>query len=137
IFDEIQTGMGRTGTLWAFEQEGVVPDILLLAKAFGAGLPLGAFITDREIMAVLARDPILGHLTTFGGHPLSCAASLAALKWMEEVNLMADVRATGDKLRQAFSSHPAVRQVRGRGLMLALDLRDPDHLLPVIAACRR
>src|SRR5690606_3783783 len=79
ISDEIQAAMGRTGTLWACEQENVKPDVLLLAKAFGAGLPLGAFIAARPIMQVLSHDPILGHITTFGGHPLSCAASLAAL----------------------------------------------------------
>ena len=136
IFDEIQAGMGRTGTLWAFEQENVKPDVLLLAKAFGAGLPLGAFIAARPIMEVLSRDPILGHITTFGGHPLSCAASLAALDLIDRTDLLQNVRSAGTSIKAALGSHPAVREIRGRGLMLAVELRDPTRLQQAIRACR-
>ena len=80
ILDEIQAGFGRTGTLWAFEQYGIVPDILLLGKALGGGMPLGAFIADKKLMSTLTYDPVLGHITTFGGHPVSCAAGKAALE---------------------------------------------------------
>jgi len=137
IFDEIQAGMGRTGTLWAFEQEDVVPDVLLLAKAFGAGLPLGAFISHPRILTVLAEDPILGHLTTFGGHPLSCAAALAALDLLTGTELLPSVRAQGEHIRRSLSAHPVVREVRGRGLMLAIELMEPERLFDAIQACRK
>ncbi len=136
ILDEIQTGMGRTGSLWAFEQENLIPDILLLAKAFGGGLPLGAFISSREIMSVLSHNPPLGHLTTFGGHALSCAASLAALNLIIEQELFSNALAQGSIIRNSLTGHSALREVRGRGLMLALDLANPDHFAPVIKECR-
>jgi acetylornithine/succinyldiaminopimelate/putrescine aminotransferase len=137
IFDEIQCGMGRTGTLWAFEHEGVVPDILLLAKAFGGGLPLGAFISSHKIMNVLSHDPVLGHMTTFGGHPLSCAASFEALNIIVDEKLPQRALQQEKIIREKLSDHPALREIRGRGLMLALDLKNPDHLLPAIKACRQ
>ncbi len=136
IFDEIQTGMGRTGSMWAFEQEGVVPDILLLAKAFGGGLPLGAFISSQKMMRVLSHGPILGHLTTFGGHPLSCAASLEAINILIENNLPERAAAFEKIIRTNLENHPALCEIRGRGLMLALDLKNPDHLFPAVKACR-
>jgi acetylornithine/succinyldiaminopimelate/putrescine aminotransferase len=137
ILDEIQTGMGRTGTMWAFEQEGVVPDILLLAKAFGGGLPLGGFISSRKMMHVLSHDPILGHLTTFGGHPLSCAASMAAFEILEEENILENVIIQGKKIKDQLKDHSAIREVRGRGLMLAIDLKDPERLLTAVGDCRK
>ncbi len=137
IIDEIQTGMGRTGKLWAFEHEGVVPDILLLAKAFGGGLPLGAFISSQEKMQVLSHDPILGHLTTFGGHPLSCAASLAAFQIIEEENLVVNAARQGEKIKAKLKDHPAIREVRGRGLMLAIDLKNPEQLLTSVNDCKK
>jgi acetylornithine/succinyldiaminopimelate/putrescine aminotransferase len=121
IFDEIQTGMGRTGSMWAFEQENVVPDILLLAKAFGGGLPLGAFISSPEIMSALSHNPILGHMTTFGGHPLSCAASLEALQIVLDDQLQDRAIALGDLFKAKLKPHPALQEIRGRGLMLALN----------------
>lgn len=135
--DEIQCGMGRTGTFCAFEREGIEPDILLLAKAFGGGLPLGAFIADRSIMAELADHPPLGHLTTFGGHPLSCAAALAALDLLQEDGFMGHVKQMGERLKKQLQSHDAVKEIRGRGLMLALELNDPSTLMEVIHACRK
>ncbi len=137
IFDEIQTGMGRTGTMWAFQQEEVIPDILLLAKAFGGGLPLGAFISSQKIMKVLSHDPILGHLTTFGGHPLSCAAGLEAINILVENKLPARAAAFEKIIRTHLEQHPALREIRGRGLMLALELKNPEHLFPAVKACRR
>lgn len=137
ILDEIQTGMGRTGTLWAFEQEGVVPDILLLAKALGGGLPLGAFISSREKMHVLSHDPILGHLTTFGGHPLSCAASLAALEIILEEHLPENAAKLGKRIKDQLKDHPAIREVRGRGLMMAIELNDPNRLMTAVKDCRK
>lgn len=136
IFDEIQSGMGRTGTLWAFEQEHVVPDVLLLAKAFGGGLPLGAFIARREMMQALAHHPILGHITTFGGNPLCCAASLAALKTITQDGFLDQVRDAGQYMKTALQDHPAVREVRGRGMMMAVELHQPEHVRPAIRACR-
>lgn len=137
ILDEIQTGMGRTGSMWAFEQENVIPDILLLAKAFGGGLPLGAFISSEEIMRVLSHDPPLGHLTTFGGNALSCVASLAAINIITEENLHHKAIASGKKISASLSQHPAVREVRSRGLMMAIELNDPARLQPIVKACKK
>jgi acetylornithine/succinyldiaminopimelate/putrescine aminotransferase len=136
IFDEIQTGMGRTGTMWVLEHEGVVPDILLLAKAFGGGLPLGAFISSQEIMKALSHDPILGHLSTFGGHPLSCAASLAAIDIIISQKLPERAIAYEKIIRDKLTGQNAIREIRGRGLMLAFDLKNPEHLLLAVKACR-
>lgn len=136
IFDEIQTGMGRTGSMWAFQQEEVIPDILLLAKALGGGLPLGAFISSQKIMKVLSQDPILGHLTTFGGHPLSCAAGLEAINILVENDLPARAASFEKIIRKQLEHHPALREVRGRGLMLALELKNQEHLFPAVKACR-
>jgi acetylornithine/succinyldiaminopimelate/putrescine aminotransferase len=137
IFDEIQTGMGRTGTMWAFEHENVIPDILLVAKAFGGGLPLGAFIAAHHIMSVLSHDPPLEHLTTFGGHPLSCAASLAAIEVIQQEKLYEQALQRERTLRDLLNPHSKVKEIRGRGLMLAIELADKDHLLPAVAACRK
>ena len=136
ILDEIQTGMGRTGTLWAFEMENVIPDIVLLAKAFGGGLPLGAFISSGEIMSVLAQDPPLGHMTTFGGNALCCAASLEALKIIMEEKLFLNAALEGKNIKDALKDHPAIREIRVRGLMMAIELKEPDNLKTAIRECR-
>ena len=135
IVDEIQTGMGRSGSMFAFQQENIVPDILLLAKAFGGGLPLGAFISSQEIMRALSHDPPLGHMTTFGGHPLCCAASLAAFHAIEENNLAEKAQALGNIFKEKLSAHPKVKEVRGRGLMLAIELKDKNDLQPAVQGC--
>lgn len=121
ILDEIQTGMGRTGKLFCFEHYGVVPDILCLAKSFGGGMPLGAFISSREIMQTLTHHPSLGHITTFGGHPVSCAAGLAAQRFVEENGLMEHARQMERRFRTGLK-HPLIRLVRGTGLFLAVVL---------------
>ena len=121
ILDEIQTGMGRTGQLFCFEHEGVVPDILCLAKSFGGGMPLGAFISSREIMQSLTHHPPLGHITTFGGHPVSCAAGLAAQRFIEEKGLMDHAIQMGRRFTDGLK-HPLIQHIRGRGLFLGVVL---------------
>jgi acetylornithine/succinyldiaminopimelate/putrescine aminotransferase len=119
IFDEIQTGMGRTGSLFAFEQTGVEPDILCLAKAFGGGMPLGAFISSPEIMQTLRQDPPLSHVTTFGGHPVSCAAGAAALEVIVREGLPARAMQIEERIRTRLR-HPLIEEIRGRGAMLGM-----------------
>ncbi len=137
VFDEIQTGFGRTGTFWAFDGFGpVVPDVLLCAKGMGGGMPIGAFISSAQIMSVFRNNPILGHITTFGGHPVSCAASLATLQVIQDRpagadNLHEQAEAKGQLFRQLLR-HPAIREVRGKGLMLAVEFDSFDVLKPVI-----
>ncbi len=123
VFDEIQTGMGRTGSMFAFEQYGISPDILLLAKAFGGGMPLGAFISSNEIMASLANNPPLGHITTFGGHPVCCAAGLASLEIISREKLHDLALGKGEWIRNKLK-HKNIAEVRGKGLLLAMDLGD-------------
>lgn len=131
IFDEIQTGFGRTGTFWAFEDFGVVPDVLLCAKGMGGGMPIGAFISSAEIMSVFRNNPILGHITTFGGHPVSCASSLATLQVIQEQRLHKQAEAKGQLFRQLLT-HSAIREIRGKGLMLAVEFESFDVLKPII-----
>lgn len=121
ILDEIQTGLGRTGKLFAFEHYGVVPDILLLAKGLGGGMPIGAFIANRKLMAVIAENPILGHITTFGGHPVSCAAALASLEVIAEGSLLGQVEGKHRLFKQLLV-HPKIRAFRGVGLMMCIEL---------------
>ncbi len=134
IFDEIQTGFGRTGKLFAFEHYGIVPDILLLAKGIGGGMPIGAFISDRKFMDSLKDNPILGHITTFGGHPVSCAAGLATLQTIIGENMMADVH-TKELLFRNLLVHPAIKEVRGKGLMLAIQLGSFQEVETVSKLC--
>ncbi len=122
IFDEIQVGMGRTGEMFAFQKYNVVPDILLLAKAFGGGMPLGVFVSSKEIMGCLTNNPVLGHITTFGGHPVSCAASLAAFDVLEEGNLIQQVKKKETLFREKLENHSAVKEFRSSGLIMALEL---------------
>lgn len=127
IFDEIQTGFGRTGELFAFMKYGVVPDILVLAKALGGGMPLGAFISSNEIMSSLASDPPLSHITTFGGHPVCCAAGLASLEVIIDEKLTESCSSKSDLFRKLLV-HPLIREVRGEGLMLAVQLESSGHV---------
>src|SRR5690606_3373716 len=134
IFDEIQTGFGRTGKMFAFEHFGIVPDILMLAKGIGGGMPLGAFVAPKEIMDVIKDNPMLGHITTFGGHPVSCAAALASLEVILEENLLADVPAKADMFRQELA-HPQIKEIRGQGLMMCLQLDSFDQVYNVSKYC--
>lgn len=131
ILDEIQAGFGRTGTFWAFEQYGIVPDILVCAKGMGGGMPIGAFISSNEIMACLKTNPILGHITTFGGHPVSCAASLATLQVILEENLCKDVKLKEALFRKKLQ-HPLIKAIRSKGLMMAVEFENFPQLKTII-----
>jgi acetylornithine/succinyldiaminopimelate/putrescine aminotransferase len=133
VLDEIQCGFGRTGRLWGFEHYGVVPDILLLGKALGGGMPLGAFIASKERMAAFAENPVLGHITTFGGHPVSCAAGMAAMQALVEERL-ADHVAAKDALFHQCLVHPAIRAVRSKGLLIAVELESPEAVMRCLHA---
>jgi len=122
ILDEIQTGFGRTGSLFAFEHERIVPDILTLAKAMGGGMPLGAFVSSAKVMDTLRRSPPLSHVTTFGGHPVSCAAANAALHVLLEENLSDRAQWIGETIRTRLNQSAVITDLRGRGAMLGLDL---------------
>jgi acetylornithine/succinyldiaminopimelate/putrescine aminotransferase len=132
--DEIQAAFGRTGKLFAFEHYGIVPDVLLLAKALGGGMPIGAFIASNQIMNALKENPILGHITTFGGHPVCCAAGLAALEVLLDENLIPAV-AEKEALFRKLLVHPAIKEVRGKGLILAVELDNFDLNKKIIDRC--
>lgn len=134
ILDEIQTGFGRTGTLWAFEQWGVVPDIVLLGKALGGGMPLGAFVADRKIMGSLTDNPVLGHITTFGGHPVCCAAGLAAMKALLEEKMIDGVREKA-RLFTELLRHPRIKTIRSAGLLMAVEFDSFETNKKIIDAC--
>lgn len=134
VFDEVQTGFGRTGTLFAFERFQVVPDILVLGKALGGGVPMGAFISSRERMRLLTHDPVLGHITTFGGHPLPCVAGLAALNALLDEQMVANAVRMGALFKELLV-HPAILDLRGEGLMLAVDLGDADRVQRFVLGC--
>ncbi len=128
IFDEIQTGMGRSGEIFGSVKYGVTPDIICLAKAFGGGMPLGAFASTGEIMSTLQHNPVLGHITTFGGHPVSCAAGLAALNYLVDNNVVESVEEKGRTYERAMLAHEKVVEVRRSGLLLAVELGRSDYL---------
>lgn len=134
VFDEIQSGFGRTGKMFAFQHYSVIPDILLLAKGMGGGMPIGAFISSLEIMSVLSHSPILGHMTTFGGHPVCCAAGLATLNTLIDEQLIEKVTAKG-LLFKKLLQHPAIKEVRGEGLMLAVAFDSFETNKAIINAC--
>lgn len=134
VLDEIQCGIGRSGKFSAFEHYDIVPDILILAKALGGGMPIGAFISSPKIMNSLKENPILGHITTFGGHPLNCAAALATLEVMETENLISSVIEKGKRFQELLV-HPEIISFRGQGLMLAIQLKDFNFNKKVIDKC--
>ncbi len=135
IFDEIQTGMGRTGYMFAFEKYSIVPDILLLAKGLGGGMPIGAFISSREIMQTLTFNPVLGHITTFGGHPVSCAAALANIEVIINEDLIEQVKSKSELFVQLLSKNKTISEIRTAGLMIALQLDNFKHVKKVIDRC--
>lgn len=128
IFDEIQTGFGRTGEIFACVKYGVTPDIVCLAKALGGGMPLGAFVSSTEIMSTLSHSPVLGHITTFGGHPVCCAAGLAALNYIEANDLHHKAEEKGAMFERLLADHQQVLEIRRAGLLLAIELGVPDKL---------
>jgi len=134
IFDEIQSGFGRSGKMFAFEHYQIVPDVLLLAKGIGGGMPIGAFISSLEIMSVLSHTPILGHMTTFGGHPVCCAAGLATLRTLVDDHIVEEVEEKGQLFKQLLK-HPAIKEIRGKGLMLAVEFKNFELNKKIIDAC--
>lgn len=132
IFDEIQVGMGRTGSMFASTHLGVTPDIICLAKALGGGMPLGAFAARHEIMDTLQTNPTLGHITTFGGHPVCCAAGLAAMEYLLDNNVLAGVETKGALYEALLKDHSAVREIRRTGLLLAVELGRSDRLYRIM-----
>ncbi|MEM6316226.1 MAG: aspartate aminotransferase family protein [Bacteroidota bacterium] len=135
IFDEVQAGMGRAGTLWAFEHYDVVPDILTLGKALGAGLPIGALISSQANMSQFTFDPMLGHITTFGGHPLICAGAYAGLKYLLSTNLIAEANEKGQLLHDLLIEHPLVTEIRFRGLYFAIEMETAEVVQRVVERC--
>jgi acetylornithine/N-succinyldiaminopimelate aminotransferase len=134
VLDEIQTGFGRTGKLWGFENFNIVPDIILLGKALGGGMPLGAFIANRQIMATLSADPVLGHITTFGGHPVCCAAGMAAMKALINEKMIESVKAK-ESLFRSLLIHPKIKTVRSFGLWLAIEFESFETNKKIIDRC--
>lgn len=135
ILDEIQCGMGRTGRLFAFEHFHIAPDILTVAKAFGGGLPIGAFIADHRMMKTLTHDPMLGHITTFGGNPVCCASALATLQVLEEEDLISKVETKG-RLFEKYLRHPSIKALRRIGLLFAADFESAEKVSAIIHKCK-
>ena len=135
IFDEIQTGFGRTGKLFAFEHYNMAPDVLCIAKSMGGGMPVGAFISSIQRMDKLNNGhPLLGHATTFGGHPVSCAAGLASLEIIANRAFLENVNRNETLIRQHFQ-HPNIKEIRGKGQFLAVELTHPEHVEKVVERC--
>ena len=134
IFDEIQCGFGRTGKFWAFEHYSIAPDILCCAKGMGGGMPISAFISSSEIMSVFKNNPILGHISTFGGHPVSCTASLATLEVILEEKLLDDVEKKANLFKELLV-HPKIKEIRNKGLMMAVEFESFEVVKPIIDRC--
>ena len=133
---KLETGMGRTGRLFAMQKYGVTPDIVCLAKAFGGGMPLGAFVARHEVMDTLQENPALGHITTFGGHPVCCAAGLAALNYLVDNKVVERVETKGALYEMLLKDHPAVREIRRSGLLLAVELGESAKLYRIMELFR-
>ena len=134
VLDEIQAGMGRTGTFCAFESFDIVPDILLLAKGLGGGMPIGALVANRSLTEKFSFNPVLGHITTFGGHPVSCAAALATLRHIRE-NRLGENALRAEALFRELLVHPAIEEISGCGLLLALRFKDTATNLAIVEQC--
>lgn len=135
IFDEVQVGMGRTGKMFAFEHFGVVPDILTLGKALGGGMPVGAFISSHQKMQCLTHDPVLGHITTFGGHPVICAAASACLDVLKRENWIDQAENKGKLLESLLISQPGVVEIRRSGLLFAIQMTSPELVQKIVQGC--
>ena len=131
ILDEIQCGFGRTGKLWAFEHYGIIPDVIVSAKGLGGGMPIGCFIANRETMNVFTENPVLGHITTFGGHPVSAAASLATLQTIHEEQLLEGIEEKQKRFHDLLV-HPSIKQIRSKGLMIAVEFESYEVLKLII-----
>jgi acetylornithine/succinyldiaminopimelate/putrescine aminotransferase len=135
ILDEIQCGMGRTGKLFAFEHFGIVPDILTVAKGFGGGLPIGAFIANKKMMGTFTTDPMLGHITTFGGNPVCCASALATLNVILDEQILKYVEEKG-RLFERYLKHRSIKEIRRIGLMLAVDFDTAERVSAIVNYCK-
>ncbi|MFD2567540.1 aspartate aminotransferase family protein [Pseudotenacibaculum haliotis] len=134
ILDEIQTGIGRTGKFWGFENYGVTPDIIITGKGLGGGMPIGAFIAKSSVMNLLKENPTLGHITTFGGHPVIAAAGVATMQTLEDSSLIEETLRKEQLIREHLQ-HPLIKEIRGKGLMLAAILETPELAAKVVHAC--
>jgi acetylornithine/succinyldiaminopimelate/putrescine aminotransferase len=134
ILDEIQTGIGRTGTFWGFENYNVIPDIIITGKGLGGGMPIGAFISSFEMMGLLKDNPKLGHISTFAGHPVIAAAGTATVKEILDQNLLAESLRKEQIIRK-YLQHSSILEIRGKGLMLALIVETPDIASKIILQC--
>lgn len=134
ILDEIQNGFGRSGTFFAFEQTGIVPDILLLAKGMGGGMPIGCFISNQKLMNEFTHSPVLGNINTFGGNAVCCASSLACLQVIQEVKLLENIESKSNLLRSLLK-HSAIKNIKGKGLMFSIDFTDTDLNFKIIESC--
>lgn len=134
IMDEIQAGFGRTGKFWAFEHYGIVPDMIVCAKGMGGGMPIGAFITNKDVMGKLKSNPLLGHITTFGGHPVSAAASLATIRVIMQEKLIEQVEEKASLFKKLLIHHK-IKNIRNKGLMMAVEFESFGELKPIIDAC--
>ena len=135
ILDEIQSGIGRTGKFWGFENYNVIPDIIIAGKGLGGGMPIGAFISSYKIMHCLKDAPKLGHITTFGGHPVIANAGLATVTEITSTNLIHETLRKEELIKNKFKNHPKVKEIRGRGLMLALLVESPEIASKIILNC--
>ena len=135
IADEIQTGFGRTGKLFADEHFDIVPDIVTIGKAFGGGMPIGGLVTSQKIMALFTSNPPLGHITTFGGHPMCCAGALAGLEVLENENIVSKVEQKG-VLFESLLKHKMIMEIRRKGLFFAIELKNPDIVQKVVEGCK-
>ena len=135
IADEIQTGFGRTGKLFAYEHFDIVPDIMTIGKAFGGGMPIGGLVTSQKIMSLFTTNPPLGHITTFGGHPMSCAGALASLEVLENENIVSKVEQKG-VLFETLLNHKMIKEIRRKGLFFAIELENPAVVQKVVEGCK-
>ena len=133
VLDEIQSGFGRTGRLFAFEHYGIIPDVMLVGKAMGGGMPIAGLISSKEIMNSLIRKPSLGHITTFGGHPVSCASANAAFHYLMNNNIIEQVEKKSAYLRSALAEHSIIREVRASGLMMAVEVTKRKYLKHIVS----
>ncbi len=136
IADEIQTGFGRTGKLFAYEHFDIVPDIMTIGKAFGGGMPIGGLVTSQKIMSLFTTNPPLGHITTFGGHPMCCAGALAGLEVLENENIISNVEQKG-VLFESLLKHKMIKEIRRKGLFFAIELENPAVVQKVVEGCKQ
>ena len=135
VLDEIQCGMGRTGKMFAFEHYPIVPEVLVLGKALGGGMPIGCLVSSKDHIESLSHSPILGHISTFAGHPVACAAAAAALKVYQETGIVAQVEAKGKWIESQLENHPLVKEIRRKGFFFAIDLESEEVVQQVVERC--